>query len=176
MHEYTTTHGLVAPKVYQGNYNAISRTAEDSLFPVLHKYNMAFYAYSPLAGGFLCKSVAQLEEVVSGRWSTANPPDQLYLDFYRQKDYLHVLSIWNSIAEETGIPKSHLACRWLRWHSPLDATRGDAFILGASRLEQVRDIMESTTAGPLDVKTVQQIDSLWGLVSDCAPPAEFIRY
>lgn len=35
--------------------------------------------------------------------------------------------------------------------------------------------MESTTAGPLDLKTVQQIDSLWGLVSDCAPPAEFIR-
>jgi aryl-alcohol dehydrogenase-like predicted oxidoreductase len=48
--------GFVLPKVYEGNYNPIARKPETLLFPILEKYDITFYAYSPLAGGFLAKS------------------------------------------------------------------------------------------------------------------------
>lgn len=44
--------GYLKPTVYQGQYNAIVRGAEKSLFPVLRKHGIAFYAYSPVGGGF----------------------------------------------------------------------------------------------------------------------------
>jgi aflatoxin B1 aldehyde reductase len=45
--------GYVKPSVYQGQYNLLCRGYEDSLFPLLHKHNMVFHAFSPLAHGFL---------------------------------------------------------------------------------------------------------------------------
>lgn len=41
----------LAPSVYQGHYNAVSRAAEDVLLPVLRKHSIKYYAYSPAAGG-----------------------------------------------------------------------------------------------------------------------------
>ncbi|KAJ7802922.1 Aldo/keto reductase [Mycena olivaceomarginata] len=46
-------HGYVQPSVYQGIYNAIHRNVESELFPALRKFGIAFYAFNPLAGGFL---------------------------------------------------------------------------------------------------------------------------
>lgn len=43
--------GYVAPSVYQGQYNPIVRSGEKELFPVLRKYGMAFYSWSPAAAG-----------------------------------------------------------------------------------------------------------------------------
>jgi len=48
--------GYVLPTVYQGNYSPVARKQETILFPTLRKLNMSFYAYSPIAGGFLAKS------------------------------------------------------------------------------------------------------------------------
>lgn len=44
--------GWVKPSVYQGHYNAIVRSNEKHLFPVLRKHGLSFYAYSPAGGGF----------------------------------------------------------------------------------------------------------------------------
>lgn len=43
--------GYVAPSVYQGQYNPIVRSGESELFPVLRKYGIVFYAWSPAAAG-----------------------------------------------------------------------------------------------------------------------------
>jgi aflatoxin B1 aldehyde reductase len=43
----------VRPTVYQGVYNALHRSVEAELFPCLRHYGMGFYAYNPLAGGYL---------------------------------------------------------------------------------------------------------------------------
>lgn len=37
--------GYVKPSVYEGHYNAIVRGGEKELFPLLHKHDMAFFAY-----------------------------------------------------------------------------------------------------------------------------------
>lgn len=46
----------VMPSVFQGSYSAASRKAEDELIPLLREHGIAFYAYSPIAGGFLVSS------------------------------------------------------------------------------------------------------------------------
>ena len=70
LHDYCKQNGYVLPSVYQGNYNAVARKAETILFPILRELKMSFYAYSPLAGGFLAKSRQQITEGVgNGRWA-----------------------------------------------------------------------------------------------------------
>lgn len=46
---------FVKPSVYQGHYNPIVRGGEKELFPLLRKHGIAFYAYSPGAGGFFAQ-------------------------------------------------------------------------------------------------------------------------
>jgi aflatoxin B1 aldehyde reductase len=38
---------------YQGLHNAIHRCVEGELLPCLRHYGVAFYAFNPLAGGYL---------------------------------------------------------------------------------------------------------------------------
>jgi aflatoxin B1 aldehyde reductase len=47
--------GFIKPSVYQGHYNPIVRGGEKELFPLLRKHGIAFYAYSPGAGGFFAQ-------------------------------------------------------------------------------------------------------------------------
>ncbi|KAL5332455.1 NADP-dependent oxidoreductase domain-containing protein [Aspergillus crustosus] len=64
--------GWILPTVYQGTYSAIARRAETELFPLLRKHNIEFYAYSPIAGGFLTKRpedlIAEAGPQGQGRW------------------------------------------------------------------------------------------------------------
>ena len=65
VYDYCKENDYVLPSVYQGNYSAVARKQDTLLFPLLRKLNMAFYAYSPIAGGFLTKTKQQIEEGVS---------------------------------------------------------------------------------------------------------------
>lgn len=60
VHAICREKGWVLPSVYQGAYNPATRSIERTLFPVLRDLRMAFYAYSPLAGGFLAKPLDQM--------------------------------------------------------------------------------------------------------------------
>ena len=52
--QYCGRKGLVAPTVYQGVCNALNRTAEFELVPVLRAaYGLRYYAHGSLASGFL---------------------------------------------------------------------------------------------------------------------------
>lgn len=41
----------------RGEYNALQRHSKEKLIPLLRKHNCAFFAYSPVAGGFLTGKV-----------------------------------------------------------------------------------------------------------------------
>lgn len=69
--------GYPLPEVYQGNYSAVARRQEEVLFPTLRKLGMSFYAYSPLAGGFLSKSKEQIQDG-AGRFNTEGALSSLY--------------------------------------------------------------------------------------------------
>jgi aflatoxin B1 aldehyde reductase len=63
--ELCDRNGWVKPSVYQGLYNGIHRAVEPELLACLRKYGIGFYAYNPVAGGFLTdkfrRDTAQVE-------------------------------------------------------------------------------------------------------------------
>ena len=160
--------GYVVPSVYQGNYSPIARKQDTLLFPVLRKHNIAFYAYSPLAGGFLTKTREQVESSITARWDHKTPVGKIYTTLYSKPAYFEALTKWNAISDESGIPKAELAYRWVAHNSPLKKENGDAIIIGASSPEQVRQTIQGIKRGPLPDKVVKQIDEVWDLIKDDA--------
>ena len=64
VHEHCMEKGYVLPTAYQGNYSPVARLQDTLLFPTLRELDISFYAYSPLAGGFLTKTKEQLEKPI----------------------------------------------------------------------------------------------------------------
>lgn len=156
--------GFVLPSVYQGSYNPVGRRTEDEVLPVLRKHNIAFYAYSPIAGGFLSKSKAELTDP-SGRFGDAkNPLNKLYNQLYNRPSFLNALDVWENIARDEGVSRSELAYRWVVCHSKLDGKLGDAVILGARNSLQLRDTVEAIWKGPLSDAAAKKIDEVWQIV------------
>ena len=153
--------GFVVPSVYQGNYSAVARLQEDVLFPTLRKHNMAFYAYSPLAGGFLTKTKEDIELKASGRFRDDNFIGNVYLKLFDKPTYLEALATWNAIAQGHGIGKAEMAYRWVAFNSALSVSRGDALIIGASRMEQLKESLAWFKKGPLPESAVKAIQEVW---------------
>lgn len=156
---------FVAPSIYQGNYSAVARRADTEIFPTIRKHNMAFVAYSPIAGGFLSKSKAGLTDP-NGRFGAGQPLAQVYNGMYNRPGFLAALDVWEEIAEHEKISRAELAYRWVVYHSKLDASKGDFIVVGARNAEQLKETMSSVRAGPLSDMAVKKIDELWESVKD----------
>ncbi|PYI19330.1 putative aldehyde reductase [Aspergillus violaceofuscus CBS 115571] len=163
-------HDYVRPTVYQGNYNAISRLIETDLFPLLREHGIRFYAYSPIAGGFLTKTSEQLRNASgsNGRWDPDSGFGKVYRGLYMKPEMLKVLDTWNEVAEKAGIPKAELAYRWVAYHSGLNGDLGDAIIAGASGVEQLDQTLTVLEKGSLENEVVKQIEAIWEVAKEFA--------
>jgi aryl-alcohol dehydrogenase-like predicted oxidoreductase len=122
---------------------------------------VAFYAYSPIAGGFLAKTPEQLKNG-KGRWDPESFLGKFYHGLYVQRPaVLGALDTWNKIAAAEGIPASELAFRWVFHNSILDGSKGDAVIVGASSLKQLRETVAAIRKGPLSPAVQEQIQGVW---------------
>jgi aflatoxin B1 aldehyde reductase len=158
---------FVLPTVYQGNYNPISRKQETELCTVLRKHGLAFYAYSPVAGGFLAKSKEQLlRGDAQGRWDPNTMLGTVYHALCNKPTFLDMLDEWDRIAKEAGVSKAELAYRWMAYHSGLRGDLGDAIVVGASSVDQLRQTAQGLRNGPLSDTTVGRIEKVWELVKD----------
>lgn len=155
---------FVVPSVYQGNYSAVARRTETEILPTLRKHNMAFYAYSPIAGGFLAKSKKELTGD-GGRFADGkNPLSGVYNAMYNRPSFVEALGEWEKIAENEGISRAELAYRWVVYHAQLQADAGDAVLVGARKKEQLRETVEAIKRGPLSEDAVKRIEKIWELV------------
>ncbi|KAJ5701320.1 alcohol dehydrogenase [Penicillium malachiteum] len=161
-----TENDFILPKVYQGNYNVVSRNLEADLFPVLRQHEIAFFAYSPIAGGFLTKTRAQLVEGTKGdgRWDPQSSMGSFYHTMYSKPSFFQALDEWNAISESSGIPKAELAYRWIAFHSALDAELGDGLVIGASSTDQLKRTVAALKNGSLPDSAVQRISAIWDVV------------
>jgi len=160
--------GYPLPSVYQGNYSPVARRQESELFPTLRKLGISFYAYSPVAGGFLTKTKQDVLDG-KGRFDTSTPVGQLYSRLYSRPSYLEALAKWEQIAADEGCSRAELAYRWVKYDSPLEAERGDAVIIGSSSTAQLKETLESVGKGPLSGKAVEGIDAVWETIRHEAP-------
>ncbi|KAL1593868.1 hypothetical protein SLS60_010601 [Paraconiothyrium brasiliense] len=163
--------GYVKPTVYQGNYSPVARHLETILFPTLRKLNIAFYAYSPLAGGFLTKTPADLD-AGAGRFNQ-RAIGGMYSRLYDKPSLRAALSEWSAIAEAEGVSKAELAYRWVGYNSALKADLGDAVIFGASKISQIEQTAGWLTKGGVSPKASEGINKIWESVKDDAPVDNF---
>jgi len=165
--------GYVLPTVYQGNYSPVARLQETKLFPTLRKLDIAFYAYSPLAGGFLTKTAQQIRDG-AGRFSEA-AIGGMYRQMYLKESYLNALAKWGQIADDEGCSKAELAYRWVTYNSPLTAAHGDGIIVGASSTKQLEQTLQGIAKGKLSDKACKAIDDIWESIKHEAPTDNFSR-
>ncbi|KAH7383967.1 putative aldehyde reductase [Pyrenochaeta sp. MPI-SDFR-AT-0127] len=169
--------GFVMPSVYQGNYSPVARRPDGELFPILRKHNMAFYAYSPLAGGFLAKTRDVLvHRLAKGRWDPNTELGNLYGYLYNKPNYLDALERWGQIAAQEGISKPELAYRWVAFNSHIRADLGDAVIFGASQESHFRETVGWLRKGPVSELAAEKIDRVWDLVKKDAIWDNFNNY
>ena len=78
-----------------------------------------------------------------------------------QERYLHRSEMFDALeaiteaSDTAGISTMEAAIRWTQHHSVVDATLGDAILIGVSRLEQLQPIMEASKGGPLPRHVVE---------------------
>lgn len=168
IHSICSRMGWVVPTVYQGMYNALTRNGETALFPLLRKLGMAFYAFSPLAGGFFSKSSEQLRKPAAG-----SRMDQMkhFANMYVNELTLKLHDRLTETCEREGLTVKEASLRWLMHHSVLDDE--DGVILGGSSTEQMEENVKACKGGPLPQSIVERFEDMWMQFEQAgmAPPA-----
>lgn len=164
-------HDWMRPKVYEGLYNPLSRFAERELNSALDYYNISFYAYNPLAGGMMTDKYSGKDKTLkTGRFTTR--PN--YQQRYWKDSYFDAVDHIKEACAKHNINIVEAAYRWLAFHSMLKAERGDAIIIGASRLPQLIQNTETLNKGTLPETIVEAIEAAWNVCKADAP--EYFRY
>ncbi|KAH8690439.1 NADP-dependent oxidoreductase domain-containing protein [Talaromyces proteolyticus] len=169
--EICEQYNYVKPSVYQGCYNALYRGVEKNLLQILRQHHCAFYAYSPLAGGFLTGKVTfasvspDPNNLKRTRWKGASVMPQYQTAF--DKPPMHnAIRRLEVICQEAN-PKLTLqeaALRWLVYHSSLQDC--DGVIIGAKQIEQLKSNVADIRRGPLENKEAKAISDLWAAIDE----------
>ncbi|GAP90877.1 putative aflatoxin B1 aldehyde reductase member 2 [Rosellinia necatrix] len=151
--------GYVKPSVYEGHYNAIFRSGEKELFPLLRKHNIPFYGYSPAAGGLFSGNAGT--STTSKRWDSDNIIGKNYNGFYGHPLIQAAVPRILAAAEKHGISGHAAALRWTAFHSILDGSHGDGIIFAVSRMEQLHKTLDAIDAGPLPADLAEAFSALY---------------
>lgn len=178
IHAAASSKSYVLPTVYQGSYSLLFRNIESDLFPTLRSLNIAFQAYSPMAGGFLAKNPEFINNPPKdSRWNPRSASGNLYQYAFNRPKLMEYLRVYTELAKETGLGQAEMAYRWARFHSALDGAKGDTLIVGATKPEQLEETLEILEKGPLEPDVVDKLQEMWEKVNDEAPHHDyFVKY
>lgn len=159
-------HGWVKPSVFEGVYNPLSRKAESELNDCLNNFGMKFYAYNPLAGGLLTGRYSSFDETPEDGRFTHRPN---YQNRYWKKSFFEAIKQLRKACELFGISLIEGTYIWMAYHSMLNANRGDALIVGASKLSHLKQNLASIKAGPLPQELVNSFEEAWNITKGDSP-------
>ena len=159
-------HGWVKPTVYEGIYNPLTRRAETELNDCLDHFGMRFYAYNPMCGGLLTGHYGRYEDAPTDGRFTHRPN---YQGRYWKKSFFEAVDVIKAAALAQGLTSIEATYRWLAWHSMLRGARGDAVLIGASKLEHLRQNMAAVQAGPLPEDVAAAFERAWALTRADSP-------
>ena len=159
-------HGWVLPTIYEGIYNPLTRKAEIELNACLDHFGLRFYAYNPMAGGLLTGRYASYEEAPTDGRFTHRPN---YQNRYWKKSFFEAINVIRAAAEPHGISTVEATYRWLAYHSMLNNDRGDAIIIGASKLGHLVQNMDAVKAGPLPEDVIEAFAKAWAITKGDSP-------
>lgn len=137
------------------------RDDEAELIPLLRQHNCVYYAYSPLAGGFLTGKVTFAtnaeSELHRTRWDGASI-FQPYADRYNRQTMHDAIRALKKVCDEEGVSLQEASLRWLVWHSKLG--EADAVILGATKVHQLESNVRDARKGPLSDRVKEAVESM----------------
>lgn len=117
---------------------------------------MAFYAYSPLGGGYFSRPTEQLRTPpAGGRMDQMKVFSSIYVNDLSLK--LHEMV--EEVCKKEDLSLKTATLRYLMHHSALG--KDDRIILGASSLEQMEQNLEACEGGPLPDVVVSAFETLW---------------
>ncbi len=158
--------GWVKPTIYEGIYNPLTRRAEGELNACLNNFGMRFYAYNPLCGGLLTGRYEKFEDAPEDGRFTHRPN---YRNRYWKKSYFDAVDVIKESADRHGISVIDATYRWLAYHSMLNKDRGDAILIGASKLSHLQQNMKAVKSGPLPEDVVQAFEQAWVITKGDSP-------
>ncbi len=158
--------GFVKPTIYEGIYNPLTRTAETELKDALSHFGMSFYAYNPLAGGLLSGRYSEFDSAPTDGRFTHRPN---YQGRYWKKSYFEAVKVIKDACEKNGITIIEATYRWLMNHSMLEPERSDAVLIGASKINHLKQNIESAKAGPLSKEIVDAFEKAWEITKGDSP-------
>ena len=169
--EICEKNGWVKPSVYQGVYNALQRTIEAELFPCLRYYNIALYAFQPLAGGFLTGrySREQSDFEAGSRFDPKHVQGKMHQGRYWNDTYFDAIDSIKAVAEKNGLTIAEVAMRWLEHHSLMKKENDDAIIVGASSTKHLEENLADLEKGELPEEVVEVVEQAWLAVKGVAP-------
>ncbi len=163
--------GWITPTVFQGVYNPLTRKAEVELNDCLDYFGMRFYAYNPLVGGLLAGRYGNYEDApTDGRFTHR----QNYQKRYWKESYFNAVEKIKKAVSKYGISSVEATYRWLAFHSMLDGNREDAIIVGASKLQHLRQNLATIQKGPLPENVVEAFDVAWDMTKADSP--EYFKF
>ncbi|WP_156291404.1 aldo/keto reductase [Oceanobacillus salinisoli] len=135
--------------VYQGEYNLLNRSAEQTLFPYLTEQSISFVPYFPLASGLLAGKYTKDMVFNDIR---ANLPHFQGEAFEQNLEKVEKV---RQIADAKGVEVAHIV---LAWYLTRDVI--DAIIPGAKRADQVLNNLKTLDV-QLTNKEIQEIDQIF---------------
>ncbi|OAG45070.1 hypothetical protein AYO21_00418 [Fonsecaea monophora] len=150
---------FVKPSVYQGQYNPIIRSGEKELFPVLRKHGIAFYAWSPAAGGFFAGNHKHVQP--GARYDSSTWAGKVYASVYLKPNIEAATDRAIGLVAKHGINGHAAALRWTVYHSTLKEEFRDAVIIAASSVAQLNSNIDMIEQGPLPGEVVDAMETLY---------------
>lgn len=140
----------------QAQYNLFTRKLEREVLPACERYGMGVILWSPLAGGWLTGRYRSTEDFTqdsrivkfSQRWGRMDPESEL------NQRKLALVERLVEIADQAGLPLTHLAMAWTLEHPAVTST-----IIGPRTHEQLDDLL-SCAEVVLDGDVLDAIDEL----------------
>ncbi|KAK5129662.1 hypothetical protein LTR08_002987 [Meristemomyces frigidus] len=157
-------HGWVRPTIWQGMYNAITRSIEGELIPACRRYGLDVVVYNPLAGGLFSGKYKTKDLPQDGRYSDAvGAMGGMYRQRYFKDATFDALRVIEPVVAEHGLTLLETALRWLTHHSELNIKDGgnDGVIIGISSEEQLVQNLKDLEKGPLPEAVVKVLDEAW---------------
>ncbi|KAF7939834.1 hypothetical protein EAE99_001639 [Botrytis elliptica] len=117
---------------------------------------------SALAAGFLTGNYSAGKSDGT-RFSDNHPLGKAFQNLYGAPKLQQAMKNLESTLAPLGISGREASLRWIYYHSKLGD--GDGIILGASKISQIRENVQSISAGPLSEEVVQKIEGIWDLLA-----------
>lgn len=137
--------------IHQPSYNMFNRWIEDGLLEALEETGMGCIVFSPLAQGMLTERYLQHipEDSRAGKQGTFLKPEQV------TDNKLNKVRALNDVAQARGQSMAQLAIAWVLRHKVVTSA-----LIGASKPQQILDVVGSLSNLDFSSEELQKIDSI----------------